>query len=142
MIVVDTTVLVYAVGADHAHREPSRALVEAVEQGRLRATTTLEVIQEFAHVRARRRGRQDAVRHARAYADVFAPLLLPVREDLDSGLALFRQHGRLGAFDALLAAAAIRAGAEALVSADRAFAGVGGVRFVELGEPGLAGLLS
>ncbi len=142
MIVVDTTVLVYAVGADHPLREPSRGLVEAVEQGRLRATTTLEVIQEFAHVRARRRGRQDAVRHARAYADVFAPLLLPVREDLDRGLALFRRHGRLGAFDALLAATAIRAGAEALVSADRAFAGVGGVRFIELGEPGLAELLS
>lgn len=142
MIVVDTTVLVYAVGADHPHREPSRALIEAVEQGRLQATTTLEVIQEFAHVRARCRGRQDAVRHARAYADVFAPLLLPVREDVDRGLALFQRHGRLGAFDALLAAAAIRAGAEALVSADRAFAGVGGVRFVKLGEPGFAELLT
>jgi len=59
----------------------------------LRATTTLEVIQEFAHVRARRRGRKDAVRHARAYADVFAPLLLPVGEDLDRGLALFQRHG-------------------------------------------------
>ena len=33
MIVLDTTVLVYAVGDDHALREPARVIVEAVENG-------------------------------------------------------------------------------------------------------------
>ena len=47
MIVVDTTVLVYAVGADHPLREPCRAVVSGVESGRLTASTTIEVIQEF-----------------------------------------------------------------------------------------------
>ena len=53
MIVLDTTALVYAVGGEHPMREPSRRLVEAIAAGRIEATTTVEVIQEFVHVRAR-----------------------------------------------------------------------------------------
>ena len=60
MILLDTTVLVYAVGDAHPLRQPCRQLVEAVRDAHLRATTTTEVIQEFAHVRSRRRPRHDA----------------------------------------------------------------------------------
>lgn len=60
MIVLDTTVLVYAKGADHRFREPCRDLIAAVAADRIEATTTPEVIQEFVHIRARRRGRNDA----------------------------------------------------------------------------------
>jgi predicted nucleic acid-binding protein len=55
MIVFDTTVLVYAKGADHPLRDPCRQLIAAAER-RIEATTTVEAIQEFVHVRSRRRG--------------------------------------------------------------------------------------
>jgi hypothetical protein len=42
VIVLDTTVLVYAVGDDHELREPAPAIVEAVEDGRIQAGTTVE----------------------------------------------------------------------------------------------------
>lgn len=45
MILLDTTILVYAVGTDHHLREPCRQLLEGVRDGRLRACTTVEVIQ-------------------------------------------------------------------------------------------------
>lgn len=124
MIVVDTTVLVYAKGAEHPLRDPCRRLIAAVESGDLAATTTVEVIQEFAHVRARRRDRTDAADLARAYADLFAPLLLVEETDLYEGLHLFEHHPTLGPFDAVLAAAARSVGATALVSADAAFGAV------------------
>jgi len=60
MIVVDTTVLVYAVGTDHPLREPCQRLIRAIADGTILATTTIEVVQEFTHVRARRRDRKDA----------------------------------------------------------------------------------
>jgi predicted nucleic acid-binding protein len=66
MIVVDTTVLVYAIGADHPLRDPCRRLVAAVGEGRVEATTTVEALQELVHVQARRRTRGDAARHGRA----------------------------------------------------------------------------
>ena len=121
MIVLDTTVLVYAVGADHALRDPCRELVAAVGDGGLEATTTAEVIQEFAHVRARRRGREDAAQLADAYAELLSPLLAVTEADLRDGLELFARSDELGSFDAVLAAAAQGAGASAIVSADSVF---------------------
>ncbi len=131
MIVLDTTVLVYAVGDDHELREPCRRLVAALGEGRVQATTTPEVIQEFVHVRARRRTRADAAGLGRRFAVLCSPLLGVGHDDLAAGLDLYAAHPRLGAFDAVLAAAALRAGCEALVSADRAFAPLAGLRHVD-----------
>jgi hypothetical protein len=137
MIVVDTTVLVYAVGAEHPLRQPCRELVTAVRDGRLRATTTVEVIQEFAQVRARRRTRSDAADLAGDLAALLDPLLVVDAEDLDEGLALFARDDALGAFAAMLAATARRRGTVALVSADQAFAGVDGLPYVDPSSPDL-----
>lgn len=126
MIVVDTTVLVYAVGEEHPLRAPCRWVLAQIGEGAVAAATTVEVIQELVHVRARRRGREDAVAIGRAFATLLAPLLRPSAEDLDAGLDLLVEHESLGAFDAVLAATARRSDA-ALVSADRAFADVGGL---------------
>lgn len=131
-VLLDTTVLAYAVGDDHALRTPAQALLEATASGRLRATTTPEVIQEFAHVRARRRGRTDAARLAELYADLLGPLVEVGEHDLRAGMQLFGSHGSLGAFDAVLAAVAVRRGSTAFVSADTSFAGVGGLPFHDL----------
>ncbi|MDP2709677.1 MAG: type II toxin-antitoxin system VapC family toxin [Solirubrobacteraceae bacterium] len=122
MIVLDTTVLVYALGSDHPLREPCRNLIGAVAAGRIAATTTVEVLQEFTHVRSRRRDRAEAALLARDYLDLLAPLLVVGEDDLQEGLRLYARSERLGAFDAVLASAAGRAGAAAVVSADAAFA--------------------
>jgi predicted nucleic acid-binding protein len=141
VIVLDTTILVYAVGGDHPLAEPSRRIIEAVRAGRLRATTTVEAVQEFVNVRARRRPRSNAAKLGRDYATLLSPLLVVEEEDLERGLHLFERHQPLGSFDAVLAAAAMRRNAEALVSADRAFAVVQNLRHVDPGEPALDELL-
>jgi predicted nucleic acid-binding protein len=56
-------------------------------------------------------------------------------------LALFERVDRLGAFDAVLAAAAASSGAAALVSADTAFADAGGVAHIVADATGIASLL-
>jgi predicted nucleic acid-binding protein len=139
MIVLDTTVLVYALGAEHPLREPCRELVGAVAAGRS-ATTTAEVLQEFAHVWARRRSRQAAEHLALDYLHLLAPLLVVGDDDLREGLRLFARSSRLGAFDAVLAAAAHRAGASAIVSADGGFAEAD-IAHITPDGPGVAGLL-
>jgi len=141
MIVLDTTVLVYAVGADHTLRDPCRDLIGAIADGRVEATTTVEVLQEFAHVRARRRGRAEAAARARDYGDLLAPLLIATEEDLLHGLALFERGTRIGAFDAVLAACAARVHAAALVSADAAFTGESSLPHVIPDADGVAALL-
>lgn len=140
MILVDTTVLAYAVGVEHPLREPCRRLLRAHGDRRVEAATTIEVIQEFVHVRARRRSRADAVALARHYVAAL-PLLATRAEDLDLGLGLFEQQTALGAFDSLLAAVALNQRVEAVVSADRAFAQVPDLSWVDPATPNLDHLL-
>jgi predicted nucleic acid-binding protein len=133
LILLDTTVLVYAVGREHALRAPCRRVLELGREGILRATTTVEVVQEFTHVRARRGPRPEAAALARAYAEALGPLIRPEADDLLEGLALFEDVGALDAFDAVLAATARRRG-WSLASAHRAFARIEGLSYLNPGS--------
>jgi uncharacterized protein len=141
VIILDTTILVYAKGEAHPLRDPCRELIGAIADGRMEASTTVEVIQEFVHVRARRRDRTDAAALGRDYADLLSPLLTVTSEHLQQGLSLFTHVDGLGAFDAVLAAAARSTNARALVSADTAFASVPDLCHVVPDGRGIASLL-
>lgn len=140
MIVLDTTVLVYAVGEAHPLRGPCRCIIEAIAGGRIVASTTVEVIQEFAHVRARRSPRSDAAELARDFVHLLAPLLAVDEEVLLGGLELFQTSSTLGAFDGVLAATAMAHEAEALISTDTAFGEVVGLSYVHPNAPEAATL--
>jgi uncharacterized protein len=130
VILLDTTVLSYAVGAEHPSREPCRRLLQAHANGQIEAATTIEVVQEFLHVRARRRSRQDALALARHYMAALT-LLATRAEDLELGLTLFDRYPALGAFDAVLAAVALNERMDALVSADRGFGTVANLAWTD-----------
>ncbi len=133
MIVLDTTVLVYALGADHELQIPARRLVDAIGDGIVKAATTIEVIQEFVHVRSRRRSRREAADSALGYAALLAPLVRPNEADLQRALGLYADHPRLGAFDAVLAGTVLGAPhLTGIVSADLAFGSVAGLGLVDL----------
>jgi predicted nucleic acid-binding protein len=135
VIVLDTTVLAYAVGTDHPLQAPCRRLVRAIADGEVVATTTIEVIQEFTHVRARRRDRKDAAELARDYIELLSPLLIVEEPDLREGLRLFEENLDIGA------AAAHAAGADALVSADAGFSAVANIRHVVPDADGIRDLI-
>lgn len=131
MILLDTTILAYAVGGDHPLAPPCRAIVDAVGDGRLQATTTVEVVQEFVHVHSRRGRRNEAVRLGTTLIGLLSPLISVDTQDLQAGLRIFAAHPSLGAFDAVLAAVAVRRDVEALVSADAGFRSVAGLRHLD-----------
>lgn len=139
MIVLDTTVLVYAVGADHPLRVPARRLITSIGAGRVAATTTPEVIQEFTHVRARRESRDEAAALAREFVTLLTPLTPVTPTDLTAGLEVFARTPSLGCVDAVLVAVARRLAAP-LVSADRGFETVLGDDLLTLDGDPLRGL--
>jgi hypothetical protein len=61
--------------------------------------------------------------------------LARVTIELGAGLDLFARHSELGSFDAVLAAAALASGAEALISSDATFAHVPVLNHVAPGTP-------
>ncbi|MSW42249.1 MAG: PIN domain-containing protein [Actinobacteria bacterium] len=122
MLIIDTTVLAYAVGGEHDLRGGARDFLRGVAEGRIRASTTPEVIQEFAHVRSRRTTRADAASQALDFATMLSPLITTSQDDIERGLGLWEHQMPLGSFDAILIAAAERVGASAVVSSDKGFA--------------------
>ncbi len=100
------------------------------------------MLQEFAHIRARRHGRADAARLARRYGELLSPLLVVEAGHLERGLRLFEEHRELGAFDAVLAATALAHEASALISADADFRVVRGLHHVAPGTDAFEELLA
>lgn len=142
MLLIDTNVLAYDAGGEHPLKAPCREILAMVMSGRLVATTTPEVIQEFAHISARKRLRNEAAAAAVRYAVLLAPLRPTEVHHLEAGLALWRQHAGLGCFDAVLAAVALDFKDATVVSADSAFAAVPGLRHVYPNADGVARLLA
>jgi predicted nucleic acid-binding protein len=88
------------------------------------------------------RPRPSAPAHAgrRRQAAALDPIVTTAA-DLDAGLSLFERHPETGAFDAVLAAVAIARGAEAVVSADRAFGAIPELVWIDPATPALDRLL-
>lgn len=76
------------------------------------------------------------------YGELLSPLLHLTHDHLKRGLTLFETTPHLGAFDAVLAAAAVEAGPSVLVSADTAFADVPDLSHVSPDADGVLNLLS
>jgi predicted nucleic acid-binding protein len=133
VILLDTTVLMYAVGQDHPLREPCRRLLQEHAVGRLECATTVDVIQEFAHVYARRRPRAEAVTLAHRYAEAL-PLALTHPSDLQRGLELYQTYEALRCSDAVLAAVSLNHGLDGVASADQAFGTVRGLHWISPGS--------
>lgn len=131
MLIFDTAVLMYASGEPHPLRDNAVRLFRDVVEGRAAAATTPEVLQEYAHVRARRRSRQDALAQVEHFTRILSPLTVVTPRDVLDGLALWVATPSLGAFDSVLAAVALRTDTS-LVSSDKAFAQVPGLDWVDL----------
>jgi predicted nucleic acid-binding protein len=132
-IAFDTNVAIYARSDDTGSpfRASCRRLLELAAQGAFQAEASVEFVQEFVHVRTRLLGDRlaaaaEAVDLARAFT------LHPVEMvDVLRALDLFTAVPGLDALDAVHAATALRHGAEAIVTADRAFDRVPGLRRVD-----------
>jgi predicted nucleic acid-binding protein len=125
---VDTSVLVYAAGADHPLRGPCAAVMRAIDEGEIEAVTSAEVVQEIFHryLAIRRPDIADAL--ARSTLDAFAPVL-PITHALMRRVPdLAQRYPGLSARDTIHVATCIHEGITEIISADRGFDAVREVR--------------
>lgn len=120
----DTSVFVYALGAEHRYRQPCRRILELAASGELSGEASADLVQELAHQRLRQTG--DRAEAARSARDVAALCRIhPVTaEHAGRGLMLFESNPRLSARDAVFAATALEAGIDAILSTDHGFDGI------------------
>jgi predicted nucleic acid-binding protein len=131
VILVDANIIMYAAGADHAHKQPSLALLEQVGSGAMQATIDAGILQEILHrYRAIRRW-ADGRRVYDLTRQLF-PSVLPVTADvLDRARQLLDRDTRIMARDALHAAVALMHGLDAICSYDRDFDRIPGITRLE-----------
>lgn len=127
MILLDTNVLIYAAGTEHPLKTPCREILRAVADERVDARVTEPCLLELLQVWARRRTRADAATLAGVYVEILGAPIGGGDEVVAEALDLFERHAGLGSVDAHLAAAARLTRARMVVTADRAFGGIGGV---------------
>jgi uncharacterized protein len=128
VIFVDANVLMYAAGADHLLRAPCRAVMTAIDERRIEATTSAEVVQEILHrfLAIRRPDIADAL--VRNTLDTFAPVL-PITHALMRRVPdLAHRYPALAARDVVHVATCIHEGITDILSTDRGFDDVREIR--------------
>ncbi len=130
-VFIDTAVVMYAAGTDHPLRSPCRAMVRAIGDGRPDAVTNSEVVQEILRRYSAIGRRQEGIALATATLDLFTPVL-PVTHALVRRVpGLMERHPDLSARDAIHVATCLHEGIGEIVSPDRAFDGVPGLRRID-----------
>ena len=131
MILVDSNILMYAAGREHAFKKRAAAFLEEVASGSIEAVIDAEVLQEILH-RYRALGRWTDGKSVYDAARIVFPVALPVTATvMDRARLLLDQYPRLTARDAIHAAVVELHRLEAICSFDRDFDGVRGLRRIQ-----------
>ena len=132
MILVDSNVPMYLVGAPHAHKSDAQRFLERSIREEARLVTDAEVLQEILH-RYTAINRLDAIQPALdALAGVVDTVYPIEREDVDRAKEILLGTPRLSARDALHVAIMRRFQITDVMSFDRGFDGLPGIRRMRL----------
>jgi predicted nucleic acid-binding protein len=133
---VDSNVPMYLVGADHPHKGDAQRILERLISRRRRLVTSSEVFQEMLH-RYHAIGRRDAIDPAFHVLRGVVDDVFPIdEEDVFAAKVLVQGGTRLSARDALHVAVMQRRQIGEIVTFDRAFDGVAGLRRLPNAESG------
>ena len=130
-VFIDTAVIMYAGGAEHPMRAPCQDVLTSVAEGRLEATTSAEVIQEILHRFGAIRRPKVGTAMAQDVLDLFAPVLPITHAVMRRMPALIEAYPGLAARDLVHVATCLQEGIREIISPDRGFDQVAGLRRVD-----------
>lgn len=137
----DTSIFVYALGGEHAYREPCREVVRRAASGKLQGEASADLLQELIHQRARRTGDRAAAASAARHVAKLAWWHPLEPGDVHRGIDLFKTHADLDARDAVFAGLALNRGIDAVLSTDRAFDQIAGLERIDPADEQAIGTL-
>jgi len=128
---IDTAVIMYAAGAEHPLRDPSRQILSRIGDGTLDGSISVEVIQEILHrfVGIRRPDLGRAI--ATDAMDFFAPVLPITHAVMRRVPDLALKYPSLDARDVVHLATCIHEGITEIISPDQGFDRVGELRRID-----------
>ena len=128
MKLIDANIFIYAAGKDHPYKLPCLRLLRLVEAGDVKANTDVEVLQEILHFYHARKRTNEGLTVLSLVATQFPdPLPVDLPVILMAGRTL-RSIATIEARDAVHAAVATYGGLDGIISADRDFDRVPGIK--------------
>ena len=132
MRLIDTNVIVYTVGSVHPLKEASERILSDIAAGTLAANLDAEALQEVLHVYSSRGERKKGFRTIEHLLMLF-PNPFPIgREEIEKARDLMRAHSFLSARDAIHAAVVQTHDLEGIISADKVFDRIKGLKRFDL----------
>jgi uncharacterized protein len=121
VILVDSNIPMYLIGAAHPHKLDAQRLLETALSADERLATDAEVLQEICH-RYAAIGRRDAIQPAFDAILGVVDEVLPIdREDAEAAKDILLRYASLSARDAVHAAVMRRHGIDRIMTFDRGF---------------------
>ena len=136
-VFIDTAVIMYAAGSDHPLRRSCQGILTRVADGELDAVISVEVIQEIIHRFVAIKRPEQGASIARDALDLFAPVLPVTHAVMRRMPELVDGHPSLAARDLVHVATCLDEGIADIVSPDRGFDEVPGIRRLDPEDPRL-----
>ncbi len=128
---VDTNIVMYAVGADHAMKQPCLQIFADSEALPLMLTTSTEVLQELLHVYSARGQRQLAIEICRDFVETVDEILPVTYNDFSWALQFHHHHSTIMARDSIHAATIVNNGLSYILTADKHFDKLPGITRID-----------
>ncbi len=135
MIFIDSNVVMYAAGHDHPLKQPALSIIAKIETGELEAVSSVEVLQEILY---RYWSIGKLVKGCQVFTcfESLIPRILPVnREDLLLAKDYLINHSKINPRDALHAAVMKNNKIKTIISADKDFDLIPGIKRKDLVPP-------
>ncbi len=132
MRLIDTNVIVYTVGSVHPLKEASERILSDIAAGTLAANLDVEALQEVLHLYSSRGERKKGFRTIEHLLMLF-PNPFPIgREEIERARDLMMAHSFLGSRDAIHAAVVQTHDLEGIITADKVFDRIKGLKRFDL----------
>ena len=126
---IDTNIPMYAAGTPHGLREPSQWVITGIVSGQIDAVTDVEVFQEILYRYFRVREREKGFSVFDSFRRIMLGRILPVEDvDIFRARQLADRYPALSPRDLIHAAVALHHHALDIITADRGFDSVDGLR--------------
>jgi len=125
---LDTNIVIYALGGEHPYRDPCRAVINQLEGRHHDYAVSAEMLQEVLSVFWNKKDLKTGIEAVNKLLAVF-PSPIPITgAEVALAIRLIEQSLGLSPRDAIYAAVVLSHGLEGIVSADRGFDQVPGLR--------------
>ena len=125
---IDANIFIYAVGSQHTYKAPCRDVLRSIREGRIQAATNTEALQEVLYFYHGRGAVAFGATYVKRLLRTF-PLVIEIDgRIIDRAASLVLSHPALTTRDLIHAAVTIEHGLEGIISADRGFDQIPGVR--------------